>query len=80
MKLPRNVNGEGLIRALRRFGYVTTRQSGSHVTLTWGTVPQHHLTVPKHQPIKPGTLSSILKDFGARHGMNVEDVVRKLSL
>ena len=54
MKLPRNVTGEELIRALRRFGYVVTRQTG--------------------------TLSSILKEFGARHGMIVEDVVRKLSL
>jgi predicted RNA binding protein YcfA (HicA-like mRNA interferase family) len=80
MKLPRDVRGEELVRALRHFGYAVTRQAGSHVALTWSTAPQHHLTVPMHRPIKTGTLSSILKDFGARHGLELEDVVRKLRL
>ena len=80
MKLPRDVTGEGLIRALRKHGYVATRQAGSHVTLTWEASPQHHLSVPMHRPIKPGTLSAILKEFGARHGMIVEEVVRELRL
>ncbi len=34
MKLPRDVAGEELVRALRRFGYAITRQAGSHVILT----------------------------------------------
>ncbi len=33
-----------------------------------------------HRPLKPGTLSSILKEFAARHGMIVEDAVRELRL
>lgn len=80
MKLPRDVYGEELVRALRHFGYTIVRQSGSHVSLVWSPVPQHHLTVPMHRPIKTGTLSSILKEFGARHDLKLEDVVRKLRL
>jgi predicted RNA binding protein YcfA (HicA-like mRNA interferase family) len=33
MKLPRNVSGLQLIKALGRLGYETTRQTGSHVRL-----------------------------------------------
>lgn len=80
MKLPRDVTGDELVRALTRHGYVVSRQSGSHVALTWEEPPQHHLSVPRHRPIKPGTLASILKEFGAHHGMKIEDSVRRLRL
>ncbi len=79
MKLPRDVSGGDLVRALRRFGYSVSRQTGSHVTLT-RSAPQHHLTVPMHRPVKAGTLSSILKEFGAAHGMNLENAIRELRL
>jgi len=34
LKLPRDLSGDELIRALRRFGYQTTRQTGSHIRVT----------------------------------------------
>ena len=34
MKLPRDVAGHDLVRALGRLGYVATRQSGSHIRAT----------------------------------------------
>ena len=34
MKLPRNLNGADLQKALRRLGYEATRQRGSHVRIT----------------------------------------------
>jgi predicted RNA binding protein YcfA (HicA-like mRNA interferase family) len=34
MKLPRDVSGTDLIRALGRIGYTATRTTGSHVRLT----------------------------------------------
>jgi predicted RNA binding protein YcfA (HicA-like mRNA interferase family) len=80
MKLPRDVKGEELIRALRRFGYVVARQTGSHVALTWHEAPEHHLSVPMHRPIKPGTLASILKEFGSRHEMSIEEALEDLGL
>lgn len=48
MKLPRDVSGAKLIKALARIGYRVTRQSGSHVRLTCDQPTQHHVTIPNH--------------------------------
>lgn len=34
MKLPRGVSGDELARLLGKYGYKTTRQTGSHMRLT----------------------------------------------
>lgn len=51
MKLPRDVSGSDAIKALSRLGFVVTRQEGSHVRLSNGsvqvTVPMHRALVPK---------------------------------
>lgn len=63
MRVPRDLGGEDLARLLGRFGYAITRQAGSHLRLTSsfrGT--EHHITIPRHSPLKIGTLNSILKD------------------
>jgi predicted RNA binding protein YcfA (HicA-like mRNA interferase family) len=64
MKLPRDVGGEELASLLGKYGYRVTRQTGSHIRLTstWkGT--EHHVTIPRHKPLKVGTLSSIFTDL-----------------
>lgn len=66
MRLPRDLSGADLIKALGRVGYRVTRQSGSHVRLTIELPSQHHLTIPMHDPLKIGTLGGILNDV-ARH-------------
>lgn len=33
-----------------------------------------------HHPIKQGTLSSILKEFGVRHNMLLDEIVKQLRL
>ena len=60
MKLPRDVSGESLARAMARVGYGVTRQTGSHIRLTHEGPPQHHLTIPAHAELRAGTLSAIL--------------------
>ena len=65
MKLPRNLSGEKLIRALGKLGYRVTRQAGSHVRLTTDTPSQHHVTIPIHDPLKIGPLAAILGDVAA---------------
>ncbi len=48
MKLPRNVSGPELAKALQKqYGYVTTRQKGSHMRLTTQQEGERHLTVPQ---------------------------------
>lgn len=80
MKLPRDVNGAELVKALRVLGYEITRQKGSHVRVTTQTGGEHHEVVPSHRPIKPGTLASILKSVAAHHSMTSQDLAKRLGI
>ncbi len=60
MRLPRDLTGAQLVRALGKLGYMPTRQTGSHVRLTCESPKQHHITVPLHDPLRIGTLAVIL--------------------
>ncbi len=80
MKLPRDVSGAALVAALRRMGYETVRQRGSHVRVTTQAGGEHHEVVPLHDPIRTKTLSSILKSVARHHGIGVEELVRRLDL
>jgi predicted RNA binding protein YcfA (HicA-like mRNA interferase family) len=80
MKLPRDLKGQELAKALRVFGYAITRQSGSHLRITTETGGQHHEVIPNHDPIKLGTLQSILGSIAAHHRMSRDDLLSKLKL
>lgn len=78
MKLPRNVSGAWLIKALNRLGYSITRQTGSHVRLECQFPKPHHLTVPMHDPLRIGTLASILNEVAKHHSLSKEEVILRL--
>ena len=73
MKRPRDVSGLSLVNALRVLGYAVDRQRGSHIRVTTQQDGEHHEVVPSHNPIKIGTLSSILKSIAAHHKLTVEE-------
>jgi predicted RNA binding protein YcfA (HicA-like mRNA interferase family) len=56
------------------------RQKGSHIRVTTQRDGEHHEVVPNHNPIKIGTLSTLLKSVAAHHKLTVEDLVRELGL
>lgn len=63
MRLSHNIDAPQLIKALQKFGYESTRQSGSHIRLTTQQNGQHHITsISKHNPLKIGSLNAILID------------------
>lgn len=62
VRLPRDVSGRDLARALRRYGYDVTRETGSHMRLTPQRGGAHHVTIPDHASLRIGTLSAILAD------------------
>lgn len=80
MKLPRDVTGPQLVKALRRLDYTVTRQTGSHIRLTTQRDGEHHEVVPNHNPIKCGTLGAILKSVAGHHRLTVGDLLILLKL
>lgn len=78
MKIPRDINGQELIKYLKPYGYLITRQTGSHIRLTTEQNGQHHITIPDHDPLKVGTLSSIIADVAQHFNMTKEELLQKL--
>ncbi len=79
MKLPRDVSGEELARLLGKYGYKTTRQTGSHLRLTTTLKGrEHHITIPRHSPLKIGTMSGILKDVASYLEFTYQQLVDEL--
>lgn len=71
MKLPRDLSGQEVIKALKRLGFSVVRTHGSHVRLTKS---DKRVTVPAHAALRPGTLSSILKQAS----ITIEDLMANL--
>ena len=60
MKIPRDVSGLELVKALRVLGYTMDRQSGSHIRVTTQQDGENHEVVPHHHPIKQAPLRASL--------------------
>jgi predicted RNA binding protein YcfA (HicA-like mRNA interferase family) len=78
MRLPRDISAAELISSLQKIGYAVSRQKGSHIRLTTAVNGQHHITIPNHNSIKVGTLSSILNDVAAHFNLSKEEIAEKL--
>ena len=78
MRLPRDLGGKELAVLLRQYGYEVTRQTGSHMRLTTLQGGGHHITIPRHKPLRVGTLSAILKDVAQHFGIEREVLIRSL--
>ncbi len=79
MKMPRNIDGDELASRLVRYGYRITHQTGSHQRLSVekdGTV--HDLTIPRHKPLRVGTLHGILKDVARSQAKSREVILAEL--
>jgi len=78
MKLPRNLSGADLIKALKVLSYSVTRQAGSHIRLTTEMNGTHHITIPNHDPLKVRNLSAILGDIALHFNKSKEDLIQLL--
>lgn len=58
MKTPRDIHGSDAVKALRRLGFESLRQTGSHHVMR---KEGRTVVVPMHKPIKPGTLRGLLE-------------------
>ena len=80
MKMPRDVNGGEIVSGLRRVGYFELRQKGSHVYMETQINGEHHVAVPLHDPVKPGTLSSILASVAGHLRLGRDELLRRMKL
>lgn len=78
MRLPRDLTGAQLVRALVKLGYASTRQTGSHVRLTCQSPVQHHVTVPMHDPLRISTLAGILGAVAEAQQLTRDELLQKL--
>ncbi len=78
MKLPRDLGGEELAQALARLGYGITRQTGSHLRLTTTLRGEHHVTIPRHKPLRVGTLNRALKEVAQHLGIGKQELIERL--
>jgi len=78
VKTPRDVSGEELARRLAILGYRVTRQTGSHMRLSTDQRGEHHITIPRHDPLKIGTLNSVLRDLVEHHRIDRDRLVEIL--
>jgi predicted RNA binding protein YcfA (HicA-like mRNA interferase family) len=78
MRLPRDLSGDDLAKALKAFGYAVTRQTGSHMRLTTLQRGEHHVTIPRHDSLRLGTLAGILGDVAEHLGMTRQDLADRL--
>jgi predicted RNA binding protein YcfA (HicA-like mRNA interferase family) len=77
VKLPRDLSGRALAKALECDGYHVVRQTGSHLRLI-RTPGGQHLIIPGHSELKIGLLSAILGEVAAQVGRPKDEVVQRL--
>ena len=78
MKLPCDTSSRELIKSLQKLGYFVSRQKGSHIRLTTVSNGEHHITIPNHDPIRLGTLSSIIGDIANHFKQSKDEIAEKL--
>ena len=72
-KLPTDLSGQRLGKALERAGFICTRQRGSHMVFRRDK-PFARVVVPHHKRVRPGTLRQILNQAG----LTVEELIELL--
>jgi predicted RNA binding protein YcfA (HicA-like mRNA interferase family) len=78
MRLPRDLSGQELARALEQLGYVVTRQTGSHMRVTTQRHGEHHVTIPAHRALRVGTLAGILGDVAMHFDVTRDALINRL--
>ena len=78
MRIPRDLSGDDLANTLRKYGYQITRQAGSHIRLTTQQGGEHHITIPRHSPLRIGTLNAILKDVSDHLKISRDELLTSL--
>jgi len=70
MKVPRDLSGAQLVKVLcRDWNYRVMHQEGSHIILQTDVPAHQRLSVPNHNPLRVGTLNSIVRAISSHKGV-----------
>lgn len=64
VKLPRDISGRELIKALKKIGYYVDHQKGSHIILYNESPGYPRISIPDHKNVRAGLLRQIIRDAG----------------
>ena len=79
MKTPRDLSGRRLAAGLcRRWDYRKTNQVGSHMVLETETPTHQRISIPEHESVKVGTLTSILRAVASHKGVTREKILESI--
>ncbi|MGO8766705.1 MAG: type II toxin-antitoxin system HicA family toxin [Limisphaerales bacterium] len=79
MKIPRDLSGAQLVKVLcRDWGYRVVDQEGSHIILQTDAPTHQRLSIPNHNPIRVGTLNSIVRCVSVHKGMERQQLLDTL--
>jgi predicted RNA binding protein YcfA (HicA-like mRNA interferase family) len=79
MKVPRDLSGAQLVKVLGRdWGYRVVHQEGSHLILQTDVPTHQRLSVPNHNPVRVGTLNSIVRAVSAHKGVERQQLLEAL--
>jgi predicted RNA binding protein YcfA (HicA-like mRNA interferase family) len=79
MKLPRDLSGRELAKILcRDWGYRAVNQEGSHIILQTGQPSHQRISVPDHDALRIGTLSTLLRLVANHKGVPREEILGSL--
>lgn len=79
MRIPRDLNGNDLVKALcRGWNYQIVHQVGSHIVLETEDPSHHRVAVPAHKCLRVGTLNAILRSVARHKRVERDDVLKSL--
>jgi hypothetical protein len=78
VRLPRDVSGAELARALGHFGYEVVRKERGHLRLRTELGGQHHVSIPDHKELRVGTLAAVIGAVAANLAIPKGEVARLL--
>jgi predicted RNA binding protein YcfA (HicA-like mRNA interferase family) len=79
VKIPRDVSGIHLGEVLcHRWAYKKVHQVGSHIILETSEPAHQRIAIPAHDPLRIGTLSSILRAVAKHKRVSRDAIVNTL--
>ncbi len=79
MRIPRDVAGAHLAQVLcRKWQYRKVHQVGSHIILETSEPSHHRIAIPDHNPLRLGTLNSVLRAVARHKGVHRDAIIEAL--